>query len=161
LFCNSNPMVDITNNLSQVGSSILNNFNKIEGMVWWGLEVILTWSYCYMGELLSLSLSLSLFTCLTTSSNGLGLGNLVRAQRLLWIVEWVSRLFPSPCDRIEMHSFHPHREWIWNLIPIPCDRIGMQSFHPHREWKWNLPPNSQGLENHWANESSRWCGILC
>jgi hypothetical protein len=28
LFCNNNPMVDITNNLSQVGSSILNNFNK-------------------------------------------------------------------------------------------------------------------------------------
>jgi hypothetical protein len=78
---------DNTNNLSQVGSSILNNFNKL--------------------------VSLLLFTCLTTSSKWMSVTSESTKGYYEYFNECVSRvIFPSLCDRIEMHVFHPRREWM-------------------------------------------------
>ncbi len=39
-------------------------------------------------------------------------------------------------------------------------RIEMPSFHPHKEHLWNFHPSSDRLHNHWANESPRWYLVL-
>jgi hypothetical protein len=38
--------------------------------------------------------------------------------------------------------------------------IEMASFHPCREWLWNVHPITEGLPNHWANESPGWYLVL-